>query len=289
MHFRSYKTILSPKGNMNLYRGCLHGCIYCDARSVCYQIQHSFEDIEVKENAPAMLEQELRRKRNKCMIFTGAMSDPYNPLETELSYTRRCLEVIERYGFGISVLTKSNRILRDLDLYVRIHQKARCVIQMTMTTFDEDLCKIIEPNVSTTKERAAVLDIIQKHEIPTVVWLCPILPFINDTEENLAGILSYCIETGVRGVMCFGMGVTLREGDREYFYSALDRYFPGMREKYARRYGNAYECTSDRSDVLMRQLESTCQKHGIMYRVEDVFAFLERFPNPMQDAQLSLL
>ncbi len=289
MHFQPYKTILSPKGNMNLYRGCLHGCIYCDARSACYQMQHPFEDIEVKENAPAMLEQELGRRRKKCMIFTGARSDPYNPLETELTYTRRCLKAIERHGFGVSVLTKSARILRDLDLYIRIHQKARCVIQMTMTTYDENLCKIIEPNVSTTKERAAVLESIARTGIPTVVWLSPILPFINDTEENLAGILSYCVQAGVQGIVCFGMGVTLREGDRAYFYKALDRHFPGLREKYIRRYGNAYECTSDRNDVLMRQFKSTCKEHGILYRVEDVFAFLEYFPNPMQDAQLSLL
>lgn len=288
MHFQSYKTILSPRGGMNLYRGCLHGCIYCDARSACYQMKHAFEDIEVKENAPALLEQELRKKRKKCMISTGAMSDPYIPIETELCCTRRCLEIIEQYGFGVTVLTKSDRILRDLDLYIRIQQKTRCVIQMTMTTFDEKLCRKIEPNVSTTKERHAALKVFQKYGIPTVVWLCPVLPFINDTEKNLTGILSYCIDAGVRGILCFDMGVTLREGDREYFYSALDRHFPGMKEKYIQRYGNAYECTSDKSSSLMKTFISVCKENGILYHPAEIFSFLEYFPNPIEDGQLSL-
>jgi DNA repair photolyase len=212
MHYADYKTILSPQNGMNLYRGCTHGCIYCDSRSVCYQMQHDFEDIEVKRNAPQILEDQLRRKRKPSMITTGSMCDPYIPLEEELRVTRNCLEVIERYGFRLSILTKSARILRDLDLLKSINDKAKCVVNITLTTYDETLCRILEPHVSTTAERFEVLKTVRDSGIPTVVWLCPVLPFINDTEENLRGILDDCVQARVRGILCFGMGVTLREG-----------------------------------------------------------------------------
>jgi len=155
-HYGDYKTILSPKNNMNLYRGCTHNCIYCDSRSICYQIKHDFEDIEVKRNAVQILESQLRKK-SPCMIGTGAMCDPYIHLEEELQITRQCLEVIEKYGFGVAILTKSARIMRDIDLLYAINAKSKCVVQMTMTTFDEDLCRILEPDVSTTAERFDVL------------------------------------------------------------------------------------------------------------------------------------
>ena len=229
MHFVEAKGILSAQNGMNIYRGCTHGCIYCDSRSKCYGFTHEFEDIEVKQNAPELLERALRAKRRRCMIGTGAMCDPYMHCEEELGLTRKCLEMIERYGFGVTIQTKSDRILRDLDLLKRIHQKAKCVVQMTLTTYDEALCRIVEPNVCTTKKRVEALKIFRQNGIPTVVWLCPILPFINDTRENLEGLLDYCIEAKVYGIINFGMGVTLREGDREYFYRALDRHFPGMK------------------------------------------------------------
>lgn len=155
MHFVKSKGILSSKNGMNIYRGCLHGCIYCDSRSRCYGFTHDFEDIEVKENAPQLLEKALRSKRKRCMIGTGAMCDPYLPIEEELKLTRRCLELIEQYEYGVAIQTKSTRILRDIDLLSSINRKAKAVVQMTMTTFDESICKIVEPNVSTTKERFA--------------------------------------------------------------------------------------------------------------------------------------
>jgi DNA repair photolyase len=191
MHDVIAKGILSSNNGMNIYRGCTHGCIYCDSRSLCYGMDHTFEDIEIKANVVQLLEDTLRRKRKKCMIGTGAMSDPYIHLEEKLQNTRRCLEIIDKYGFGLSILTKSNRILRDLDLLKSINNKAKCVVQMTLTTYDEELCKIIEPNVSTTKERFEVLKIMRDNKIPTVVWLSPILPYINDTEENIRGILDW--------------------------------------------------------------------------------------------------
>jgi len=212
---------------MNIYRGCTHGCIYCDSRSNCYQISHDFEDIEVKRNAPQLLERALRSKRKKCMIGTGAMCDPYMHCEEQLGLVRECLKLIDHYGFGLAIQTKSDRILRDLELLKSINRKAKCVVQMTLTTYDENLCKRLEPNVCATKRRYEVLQILRENGIPTVVWLSPILPFINDTRENVEGILNYCIQARVYGVMCFGMGLTLRDGNREYFYRALDQYFSG--------------------------------------------------------------
>lgn len=278
MHEIYAKGILSPKNGMNIYRGCSHGCIYCDSRSKCYGMTHAFEDIEVKINAPELLEQALRRKKQRCMIGTGAMCDPYLHIEEKLLLTRRCLEIIDRYGFGLSIQTKSARILRDLDLLKSINEKAKCVVQMTLTTHDESLCRLVEPNVSTTSERVEVLRIMRRKKIPTVVWLCPILPFLNDTPENLLGILHDCLAAGVKGILCFGMGMTLREGDREYYYDALDRHFPGLKEKYISLYGNAYVIDSPNAAKLFRIFHSFCREHGIMHRPDEIFAYLNEFP-----------
>lgn len=288
MHFVKAKGILSATNGMNIYRGCTHGCIYCDSRSKCYQIQHAFEDIEVKENAPELLETALRSKRKKCMIGTGAMCDPYMHCEEELRLTRRCLELIDEYGYGLAIQTKSDRILRDLDLLKSINEKSKCVVQMTLTTYDEELCKILEPNVCTTKRRFEVLQILKENGIPTVVWICPILPFINDTRENLEGLLDYCVRAGVRGIINFGIGVTLREGDREYFYEALDRHFPGMKGRYHQKYGYSYEVTSDNHEELMKLFRERCHEHGIMCEVDEVFKYLHAFPEDKNYEQLTL-
>lgn len=277
MHFVNSKGILSAQNGMNIYRGCTHGCIYCDSRSACYQIKHAFEDIEVKQNAAELLDAALTRKRQRCMISTGSMCDPYMHCERELGLMRRCLEVIYRRGFGADILTKSDLILRDVDLLESINRRARCVAQLTLTTYDEDLCRIIEPNVCTTRRRYEVLKELHARGIPTVVWLSPILPFINDTEENLRGILDYCFDAGVSGIVCFGMGMTLREGDREYFYSALDRHFPGLKRRYARKYGLAYEITSENSTRLMEIFHSECSKHKIIHSVTKCFDFMREF------------
>ena len=286
MHYADYKTILSPKNGMNLYRGCTHGCIYCDSRSACYQINHEFEDIEVKRNATVILESQLRRKRKPCMINTGAMCDPYIPLEDELNITRQCLELIERYGFGLSILTKSVRILRDLELLKAINNKSKCVVQMTLTTYDENLCRKIEPNVATTYERFQALQAIQEAGIPTVVWISPVLPFINDTDENLRGLLDYCVKAKVHGILCFSFGVTMREGNREYFYSQLERLFPGMVERYTRQFGNEYMCHSPNNNRLMNILRNTCERCGIFWRSEAVWTYLQEFE--LKERQISL-
>ena len=287
MHEVNVKGILSAKNGMNIYRGCLHGCIYCDSRSLCYQMNHKFEDIEVKANAVGLLENTLRRKRNKCMIGTGAMSDPYMPIEEKLGNMRKCLEVIERYGFGVTMITKSTKVLRDLDLLKKINEKSKCVVQMTLTTYDEDLCRIVEPNVETTYERFRALEILHDNGIPTVVWLCPILPFINDTEENIRGILDYCVRAKVKGIINFDMGVTLRDGNREYFYKKLDEHFPGLKEKYIRMYGNSYQLSSPNSRQLNMIYKSECIKNGIMCDVNECFEYLNKYEDRYSGEQIS--
>ena len=287
MHKVNVKGILSAKNGMNIYRGCLHGCIYCDSRSLCYQMNHKFEDIEVKANAVELLENALRRKRNKCMIGTGAMSDPYMPIEEKLGNMRKCLEVIERYGFGVTMITKSTKVLRDLDLLKKINEKSKCVVQMTLTTYDEDLCRIVEPNVETTYERFRALEILRDNGIPTVVWLCPILPFINDTEENIRGILDYCVRAKVKGIINFDMGVTLRDGNREYFYKKLDEHFPGLKEKYIRMYGNSYQLSSPNSRQLNMIYKSECIKNGIMCDVNECFEYLNKYEDKYSGEQIS--
>lgn len=288
MHFVKAKGILSAKNGMNLYRGCSHGCIYCDSRSNCYHMEHAFEDIEVKENAIELLKDALTRKRKKCMIGTGSMTDPYIPLEMKLENVRKALELVYEYGFGFTVITKANRILRDLDLLQKINEKTKCVVQMTLTTFDEDLCRKIEPNVSTTEERFEVLKTLRDCGIPTVVWLSPVLPFINDTEENISGILDMCAEAKVYGVICFGMGLTLREGNREYFYEQLDRLFPGLKEQYIRTYGDQYMIESGNSQKLMRLFHRKCEKYGIVHDNDQIFRYLSAFEEKDDGGQISI-
>lgn len=288
MRFVEAKGILSPRNGMNLYRGCTHGCIYCDSRSRCYQINHPFEDVEVKINAIELLEKALKSKRHRCMIGTGAMTDPYIPLETELRYMRRALELIDEYGFGIAVQTKSDRILRDLDLLQRINSKTKTVVQMTLTTHDDALCRILEPKVCLTSARLAALEQFRNAGIPTVVWLSPILPFINDTRENIEGILDDCARIGVKGIICFGMGLTLRDGNREYFYSQLDRLFPGLKENYIRTYGNQYEVNSPKNEELMKLFHDTCERYGIMHDNDLIFRYLGAFEEKSAGSQVRL-
>ena len=288
MHFVKAKGILSPKNGMNLYRGCSHGCIYCDSRSKCYNMRHDFEDIEIKENAIELLENALKHKRKKCMIGTGSMTDPYIPLEMELQNVRKALSLIYENGFGFTVITKSNRILRDIDLLQKINEKTKCVVQMTLTTADEALCRKIEPGVSATKERFEVLKQMRDAGIPAVVWLSPILPFINDTWENISSILDMCIEAKVYGIICFGMGVTLRDGNREYFYSQLDKYFPGLKGEYIKVYGNQYAVSSPDNKRLMKLFNEKCDEHGIVHNNDLIFEYLQTFEEKQVAKQMSL-
>ena len=288
MHFEEVKGIVSPKGNMNIYRGCTHGCIYCDSRSTCYNMPHDFEDVLVKSNAHSLLESALKSRRKKIMVGMGSMSDPYMHCEKDLLHTRKCLEIVDRYGFGFTLITKSDLVLRDIDIIKSINDKTKAVVQMTLTTFDEELCRILEPNVATTKQRFDALMKLKEAGIPTVVWLCPVLPFINDTEENLRGILDYCIKAGVKGIICFDMGLTLRDGNRQYFYQKLDQHFPGMKEKYISTYGDSYICTSPNNQHLMRIFRNICKENNIMYNNDEIFSYLQTFEQKDDAEQLTL-
>ncbi len=282
MHKVQVKGILSAKNGMNVYRGCTHGCIYCDARSDCYNFTHDFEDIEVKENAPELLEKALRTKRRRCMIGTGAMCDPYLHAERELMITRRCLEIIYRYGFGVTVLTKSDLIMRDIDLLESINRETKAVVQMTITTAGEELCRIVEPNVCTTARRLEVLLEMKKRGIPTVIWFTPQLPFINDTVENVRAVVNMGAECGARGIITFGMGLTLRSGDREHYYAQLDKHFPGLKQRYIHEFGERYEIPCPNGKELWETFVNECERYGIEWRHERIFAYLNEFPEPEQ-------
>lgn len=286
MHFVEAKSILSSSNGMNIYRGCTHGCIYCDSRSTCYGFTHQFEDIEVKENAPQLLEQALRNKKRRCMIGTGSMCDPYLHIEENLQLTRKCLEIIDRYEFGVAILTKSSRILRDRDLICSINEKAKAVVQMTLTTFNDDLCRIVEPNVSITRERFETLMQFKELGVPTVVWLSPILPFINDTKQNINGILDYCIEAGVKGIVCFDMGLTLRDGNREHYYAALDAHFPGLKSKYIQTYGNSHSLPSPNNKELMQIFHTRCKENGILSTPDECFKYMHHLPEKYEQQSL---
>ena len=286
MHFVEAKSLLTRWNGMNIYRGCSHGCVYCDSRSDCYQFKHPFEDIEVKQNAPELLEQILRSKKKKIMISSGSMCDPYQPCEKELGLTWRCLELLDRYGFGATVITKSDLVLRDMDLCCSIDEKTKAVVQMSLTIADEALSRKLEPGVCNTKRRHEVLKEFHKNGVPTVVWMSPLLPFITDTRENVETILDYCFDAGVKGIVCFDIGMTLRSGDREYYYRALDRHFPGLSVKYREKYGNSYEVVSDRNDELMEMFHKECEKCGVLHTPDECFRYTSELPD--QYEQMSI-
>ena len=285
MHYVKAKGIFTSDYGINIYRGCTHGCIYCDSRSDVYQFNHKFEDIEVKENAVELLKKELI-KRKPFMVVTGAMTNPYVPIEKRLQNVRKCLEVINRYGYGFACLTKSDLILRDLDLLKKINEKAKVVVQITLTTADDDLCRIIEPNVCPTSKRVEVLKKLNENNIPAVVWLSPILPYINDTEDNINSILDYCVDTNVRGVLNLDMGLSLRKGNREYFYKKLDENFPGLKEKYVEEFQDRNFIYSKNNRKLKGIIKDRCQKHGMLYKQEDIFDYMHEFPSKSVQTKL---
>ena len=285
MHYVKAKGIFTSDYGINIYRGCTHGCIYCDSRSDIYQFNHEFEDMEEKENAVELLKRELVR-RKPFMVVTGAMTDPYIPIEKRLKNVRKCLELIYRYGYGFSCLTKSDLILRDLDLLKKINEKSKVVVNITLTTANDDLCKTIEPNVCSTSRRVEVLRKLDENDIPTVVWLSPILPHINDTEDNINSILDSCIDLNVRGVLNLDMGLSLREGNREYFYRKLDENFPGLRDKYVEEFGDSNFIYSKNNRKLKQIIKNRCQMHGMLYKQEDIFNYMHDFPSRTVQSKL---
>ncbi len=254
--------------NMNMYRGCSHGCIYCDSRSACYGIDR-FDAVRPKADALTLLDAELRSKRRAGVITMGAMSDPYNPLEERLQLTRGALELMLRHGFGAAFTTKSALCARDAELLAEISRRAPVCARLTITCSDDDLCRRIEPRVSVSSERFAALRTLADAGVFTGVWLNPVLPCLTDTEENIRRLVRMTAENGGRFVVCF-FGMTLRTGNREYYFSALQREFPGVREHYLREYGNAYEIPAREPERLYAAFTDECRKHGLLWRFGDI-------------------
>ena len=254
--------------NMNLYHGCSHGCIYCDSRSVCYRLEN-FDTVQPKPDALAILEAELRGKRRSGVVSMGAMSDPYNPLERELKLTRGALELLLRHGFGAAYTTKSALCARDAELLREISRFAPVCARLTVTCADDALCRRIEPNVSVTTERLAALRSLADAGVYAGVWINPVLPFLTDSEDNLVALLRMAAEAGAQFAVCF-FGMTLRTGNREYYFRALERDFPGVRQKYLTAFGNDYECPSPDAARLWAVYRAECDRLGLAYRFREV-------------------
>lgn len=256
--------------NMNIYKGCSHGCIYCDSRSECYQIDN-FDEVRAKEKALQIIEQELRGKRKTGVVGTGAMSDPYNPCEKKYELTRGALKLINRYGFGISILTKSRLITRDIDLLEEIRAYSPVCAKLTITTFDDTLCKKIEPNVAVSSERFEAVRQLSQAGIFTGILMTPVLPFINDTEENISNIVEAACENGAKFIYP-GFGVTLRQNQRDYYYSKLDKLFPGIKQRYINTFGDSYQCSSPNAARLWQVFSDLCYKHHIIYKMPEIIS-----------------
>ena len=278
MEFIKAKTILSKVKygnewygidyNMNLYRGCSHGCIYCDSRSNCYHIEN-FDLVRGKENALYILEQELSKKREKGIIGIGSMSDTYNPLEKEYEQTRGALKLISKYGFGISIDTKSDLILRDIDLLKEINSKNNVIIKFTITTPNDELSKIIEPNVCISSKRLQAIKILSDNGIFTGIMMNPMLPFITDKEEDIRYLVKLAYQNGAKFIHTY-MEMTLRENQREYYFYKLDQHFIGIKEKYIKYYGDKYNCIVPNYKRLYKVFTDECIKYGILYDMKDI-------------------
>ena len=287
MEFIKTKTILSKSKypeywfgtlyNMNLYRGCNHGCIYCDSRSECYKIEE-FDKVKGKENEIEILNKELASKRQKGAIGIGAMSDTYNPLEKTYEITRKALELINQYGFGVGMATKSDLILRDIDLLKKINENNDVIIQITITCADDELAKKIEPYASSSSERFGIIKELTDNGIFTGILLMPILPFINDTEDNIINIVKKARDSGAKFIYA-SMGMTLREGQRDYYYKRIDELFPGLSNKYKQTYGNKYSCHSMNSKKLYNVFKTECEKYNILYKMEDIIKAYQKDQN----------
>ncbi len=254
--------------NMNLYRGCCHGCIYCDSRSDCYGID-KFDRVRAKENALEIVRNDLRRKAKTGVVMTGAMSDPYNPFEKDLELTRHALELVSAYGFGVGVATKSELILRDIDIFREIKEESPVLLKITITTADDALSQLIEPGAPASSRRFEVVRELSEAGLFTGVLLMPVLPFLEDSLENVLSIVEQAAESGARFIYpAFGM--TLRQGQREHYYQKLDKLFPGLSEQYRRRFGSRYWCGSPQAEKLWNPFSAACDSRGILYRMPEI-------------------
>jgi len=269
--------------NMNIYRGCTHGCIYCDSLSDCFK-NPDFDTVKVKENALEIIRNELRRKVKTGVIGSGAMSDPYNPLEEKLKLTRNALELFNAFGFGASLSTKSNLITRDADVLADIKSHSPVIVKFSINVADDELCKKIEPNVASAFERFNAISKLSAQGIFCGVLMVPLLPFIGDTEENIVKILHMAKEAGAKFVYTY-MGMTLRQGSREYYYKHLDKVLPGVAEKYMKRFGIRHNCISPRASKLWDVFTKECERLGLLY---DMKAIIYSYKAGYDSGQLTL-
>ena len=253
---------------MNIYRGCCHGCIYCDSRSDCYRID-DFDKVHAKENALEIIRNDLRRKVRKGVIVTGAASDPYNPFEEKLLLTRHSLELINAYEFGVGISTKSPLITRDIDVLGEIAEHSPVIAKMTITAADDKISKLIEPNVAPSSQRFEALKKLADNGIYSGILMMPILPYVTDSEENILKIIDMAAESGAKFIYAY-FGLTMRAGQREYMYQKLDESFPGLKQKYIRYYGDKYQCASKNSRKLYNIFKAECEKRGILYKMADI-------------------
>ncbi|MEG0361328.1 MAG: effector binding domain-containing protein [Longicatena sp.] len=266
--------------NMNLYKGCCHGCIYCDSRSACYRVEN-FDIVRGKENELVILEAQLKSKKRKGTIGVGAMSDSYNPFEKEQSITKDALKLIERYGFGVGIDTKSTLILRDIDILQRISKNYPSIVKFTITCANDTLASIIEPHASLSSERFMALEQLHQAGIYAGVLLMPLLPFINDTLENVKGIVQFAHQHHAKFIYP-SFSVTLRDQQRDYFYYQLDKYFPGKRALYEKYYHKTYDCTSLHAKELFSVFETECKKYNIKYHMSDIIEGYKKNKIPEQ-------
>lgn len=293
MDFIPTKQILSPwkkndswfgvNYNMNIYKGCCHGCIYCDSRSECYQIK-DFDTVRAKANAIGILNKELKSKRKKGVVGTGSMSDPYNPFEDQYKLTRSALELINKYNFGASIATKSSLITRDIDILEKIKKHSPVLAKITITTADDNLCRILEPKVDVASRRFEAINKLSSKGIFAGILLMPVLPFVEDSNENILEIIRLAKENGAKFIYP-AFGVTLRQNQRDYFFSKLDQHFCSITEKYIKEYGFSYECSSKRARELWQLFKSECHKARILYNMKDI---IDNYKGEYEVKQLSL-
>lgn len=254
--------------NMNIYKGCCHGCIYCDSRSECYKVEN-FDEVKVKEDVLSIIARELKSKRSTGVIGTGAMSDPYNPFEKELCLTRKALELINIYGFGVSIDTKSDLVKRDIDVLKKIQKHSPVLVKITITTCDDNLCKKVEPSVAVSSKRFETIKELSNNGIFAGILLMPVLPFLEDNEENIKGVIELAYESGAKFIFP-NFGVTLRQNQRDWYYKKLEEQFSGLKQKYISHFKNSYECSSPKAKELWQLFKKECDKVGILYKMEDI-------------------
>ena len=263
-YVRQPDTWFGLRYNMNLYRGCQHQCIYCDSRSECYQIEN-FADVLVKVNAIDLLKKELASKRVKGTIGTGSMNDPYMPVEEKLNLTGRALRAIAEFRFPVHVITKSDLVLKDLSTLREIN-RVYAAVSFTVTTADDDLAKMLEPGAPPPSARYKAMRILADEGILTGVTMMPILPYIEDNEENIFRIVTRAHESGASYILP-SFGMSLRDRQRAYYYQKLDRLFPGLRVKYEQKFGNQYQVQANDAHRLVSQFYELCQRFGISSQI----------------------